>query len=285
MCHTGLQYTPVASIATCVQPASVSHSDSSNSPAVVVANSRCSVVAFRPVAMRAHAFTHREWTSNPAHRGYMTSIPYLLYREALAWSPPVRNLEDALTGLSRCRNTGCSRDSGSNCSPGSVAPQQGRPLCQRHALHSTPVSSIRGSGAAGWRTAVEPRQPGGRPGLAAVSARAPTTIRSKPSARCSSVAQRRIRARPTSNAHPNVVPARDGAASRLAWRSNRHRPAPPSPRAPDEPSAALEWSLDGTPSSIRRRRPHRPAQPAVPSREGTPTGHDQHRRPARNPPG
>ena len=86
------------------------------------------------------------------------------------------------------------------------------------------------------------------------------------------------------NAQPNVVPARDGAASRLAWRSNRHRPAPPSPRAPDEPSAALEWSLDRTPSSIRRRRPHRPAQPAVPSREGTPTGHDQHRRPARNPP-
>ena len=63
------------------------------------------------------------------------------------------------------------------------------------------------------------------------------------------------------NAHPDVVPARDSAASRLAWRNNRHRPAPPSPRAPDEPSAALEWSLDGTPASVRRRRPHRPAQP------------------------
>ena len=85
------------------------------------------------------------------------------------------------------------------------------------------------------------------------------------------------------NAHPNVVPARDSAASRLAWRSNRHRPAPPSPRAPDEPSAALELSLDGTPSSVRRQ-PHRPAQPAVPSREGTPARHGQHRRPARNPP-
>ena len=86
------------------------------------------------------------------------------------------------------------------------------------------------------------------------------------------------------NAHPDVVPARDSAASRRAWRSNRHRPAPPSPRAPDEPSAALEWSLDGTPASVRRRRPHRPAQPAVPSREGTPARHDQYRRPARNPP-
>ena len=50
--------------------------------------------------MRTHAFTHREWTSNPAQRGYMTCIRYLLYREALAWSPPVRNLEDALTGRS-----------------------------------------------------------------------------------------------------------------------------------------------------------------------------------------
>ena len=64
-CHTGFQYTPVASIATCVQPASVSQAASSSRPAVVVANSRCSVVTFRPAAMRAHAFTHREWTSSP----------------------------------------------------------------------------------------------------------------------------------------------------------------------------------------------------------------------------
>ena len=84
-------------------------------------------------------------------------------------------------------------------------------------------------------------------------------------------------------------PAERGPRAR--WRRLQARLAqqptptgPPSPRAPDEPSAALEWSLDRTPSSIRRRRPHRPAQPAVPSREGTPTGHDQHRRPARNPP-
>ncbi len=27
-------------------------------------------MTFRPAAMRAHAFTHREWTSSPAHRGY-----------------------------------------------------------------------------------------------------------------------------------------------------------------------------------------------------------------------
>ena len=73
---------------------------SSSRPAVVLANSRCSVVTFRPAAMRAHAFTHREWTSSPAHRGYKTSMRHLLYREVLAWSPPVRNLEDALPGRS-----------------------------------------------------------------------------------------------------------------------------------------------------------------------------------------
>ena len=99
-CHTGFQYTPVASIATCVQPASVSQAASASRPAVVVANSRCSVVTFRPAAMRAHAFTHREWTSNPAHRACKTSMRHLLIAKALAWSPPVRNLQGALTGTS-----------------------------------------------------------------------------------------------------------------------------------------------------------------------------------------
>jgi len=81
------------------------------------------------------------------------------------------------------------------------------------------------------------------------------------------------------------VRAHESAASRRAWRNNRNRSGPRSPRAPDEPSATLEWSLDGTSSSgfvvdhtVRPR-------PAVPSRERTPAGHDQHRRPARNPSG
>ena len=125
--------------------------------------------------------------------------------------------------------------------------------------------------------------PGGRPGLAAL--RHARRRRAVPAVR--QVLQR-CRAEDSRaanfNAHPDVVPARDSAASRRAWRNHRHRPAPPSPRAPDAPSAALEWSLDGTPASVRRRRPHRPAQPAVPSREGTPARHDQYRRPARNPP-
>ena len=42
------------------------------------------------------------------------------------------------------------------------------------------------------------------------------------------------------------VRARESAASRLVWRNNRHRSTPRSPRAPDEPSAALELSLDET---------------------------------------
>ena len=83
-------------------------------------------------------------------------------------------------------------------------------------------------------------------------------------------AERRIRARPSVNAHPDVVRARESAASRRAWRNNRHRPSPHSPRAPDEPSAALEWSLDATPVPLRRRRPHRPAEPGRSGSRGYP---------------
>ena len=86
-------------------------------------------------------------------------------------------------------------------------------------------------------------------------------VRSLPPVAPALGSERRIRARPSVNAHPDVVRARESTASRLVWRNNRHRSAPPSPRAPDEPSAALEWSLDATPLPIRRRRPHRPAQP------------------------
>ena len=76
-------------------------------------------------------------------------------------------------------------------------------------------------------------------------------------------AERRIRARPSVNAHPDVVRARESAAYRLAWRNNRHRPSPPPPRAPDEPSAALEWSLDATPfpPSSSSTTPSGPARP------------------------
>ena len=76
-----------------------------------VANSRCSVVTFRPAAMRTHAFT-REWTSNPAQyktpsvtscsqRRWRGVRRYEIYRARSPEESPV------------C-NTGCSRDSGSN---------------------------------------------------------------------------------------------------------------------------------------------------------------------------
>ena len=72
-----------------VQPASVEpRSASSSRPAVVVAN--CADARpwlFRPAAMRTHAFTRREWTSNPAHRGSQDfHFVTCLYRKALAWT-------------------------------------------------------------------------------------------------------------------------------------------------------------------------------------------------------
>ena len=42
MCHTGFQYTPVASIATCVQPCSPSQSANASNCAVVVPKLRTS---------------------------------------------------------------------------------------------------------------------------------------------------------------------------------------------------------------------------------------------------
>jgi len=68
MCHTGFQYTPVASIATCVQPASASHVDSSNRLAVVVPKLRTVVDALPPAARRTQATTVSLCTSRPAQR-------------------------------------------------------------------------------------------------------------------------------------------------------------------------------------------------------------------------
>src|SRR4030088_3235873 len=46
MCHTGFQYTPVASIPTCVQSFAANHSDKRKRSAVVVWKVRTSVVTF-----------------------------------------------------------------------------------------------------------------------------------------------------------------------------------------------------------------------------------------------
>ena len=117
----------------------------------MVANSRCSVVTVRPAATRTHAFTRREWTSNPAHRRYRTSILHLLI--ARRWRGVHRN------EIYKTRLPG---EPGSQYGvlvglrvqlyDGLSAPRTDRPLCQRHAPHSTPVSCMRGSGSAGWRT-------------------------------------------------------------------------------------------------------------------------------------
>ena len=69
MCQTGFQYTPVASIATWVQPFDASHSDKLTRLAVVVLNVCTSVTTSPPDAMRMQATTLSLWTSRPAHRG------------------------------------------------------------------------------------------------------------------------------------------------------------------------------------------------------------------------
>jgi hypothetical protein len=74
MCHTGFQYTPVASMTTCVQRCSSSQVESSQSAVVVVANERTSCVTRPSRAIRAHATTTSLCTSSPAHLGYRTSM-------------------------------------------------------------------------------------------------------------------------------------------------------------------------------------------------------------------
>src|SRR5215831_18747937 len=68
MCQTGFQYTPVASIATCVHPALSSHSASANNPCVVVGKRRTSRSTLRLLIRRRQATTSTLCTSRPAHR-------------------------------------------------------------------------------------------------------------------------------------------------------------------------------------------------------------------------
>src|SRR5262245_42093406 len=68
MCQTGFQYTPVASIATCVHPALSNHSASANNPCVVVGKRRTSRSALRLLIRRRQATTSTLCTSRPAHR-------------------------------------------------------------------------------------------------------------------------------------------------------------------------------------------------------------------------
>ena len=97
-------------------------------------------------------------------------------------------------------------------------------------------------------------------------------------------AERRIRARPSVNAHP------DGSARAIA-------PPPGAPGATTDTECPHHRRVRQTslPRHSGGRSTQRPCRfvvdhtvrpsPAVASREGTPAGHGQHRRPARNPPG
>src|SRR5262249_38621698 len=62
------QYTPVASIATCVHPALSNHSASANNPCVVVGKRRTSRSTLRLLIRRRQATTSTLCTSRPAHR-------------------------------------------------------------------------------------------------------------------------------------------------------------------------------------------------------------------------
>ena len=73
--HTGVQYTPVASIATSVTRLAVNHASNSNRPVVVAAKLRHSRVALRPFIRRTQATTVSLWTSRPATRLCITSMP------------------------------------------------------------------------------------------------------------------------------------------------------------------------------------------------------------------
>ncbi len=85
MCQTGFQYTPVASIATCVHASVSSHADNSSRPVVVVSNVRTSSVSLLSSTMRAHATTVRWCTSRPAQRLYINSTGHSF--AAAAWDP------------------------------------------------------------------------------------------------------------------------------------------------------------------------------------------------------
>src|SRR5215510_14116921 len=87
MCQTGFQYTPVASIATCVHPALSNHSASANNPCVVVGKRRTSRSTLRLLIRRRQATTSTLCTSRPAHRLCNVFIATSLgggQREALA---------------------------------------------------------------------------------------------------------------------------------------------------------------------------------------------------------
>src|SRR5262245_20908368 len=76
----GLQYTPVDSIATCVQPAACSQSSNCRMPCVVVAKGRIFLCRCPSTIRITHATSSFLWTSIPQQRGESNSISSLIIR-------------------------------------------------------------------------------------------------------------------------------------------------------------------------------------------------------------
>src|SRR5215831_11777417 len=130
-CHTGFQYTPVASIATCVQPFASSHSPNSTRLAVVVANVRTERNTSPPSAKRTHATTVSLCTSRPAQRRYITSMISSPVASP-AWGTSIGNsIKRAPDREGHWHNQGCSKYPRSNSLPGSEHHDDDRPLCRR----------------------------------------------------------------------------------------------------------------------------------------------------------
>ncbi len=126
----GFQYTPVASIATCVHPARSSQSASSNNPRVVVGKRRTSRSTFLLLISRRQATTSALCTSRPAHRlcnvfiaisiNVRSAVKPLLFEFYLTCSRMSSQLGKAPPVDDK---NGCSKDLRSNLITGSLAPQ------------------------------------------------------------------------------------------------------------------------------------------------------------------
>jgi hypothetical protein len=105
--HTGVQYTPVASIATCVTRLAVSQSSKANRPSVVVVKVRHSRVDLRPTISRTQATTSPPLSRGQALVDIETGDPFVHNFHVLSstpvppvWEPPTkRNLTSALRAL------------------------------------------------------------------------------------------------------------------------------------------------------------------------------------------
>src|SRR5271165_6774718 len=129
--HTGVQYTPVASIATCVHRLAVSQANNDNRPSVVVAKVRHSRVGLRPTISRTQATTVSPAFARAGSCGHRdrlpvcASLPFDLLRTCAAGvgaSQTMKSNKRAPGVAALWHKSGSSRLRGSNSQPGSPAP-------------------------------------------------------------------------------------------------------------------------------------------------------------------